>query len=100
MENLLPHIMEKTNSVLSCCELGYFSFADGMGFWRRKPSFLTSIIIRVPMRDVRDYDFMKKRRGKKVYQIILSSTSNESPLFFITHCKNVHYDSIAHTTTV
>ena len=58
------------------------------------PYFLTGIILRVPTRDVCDFDFPKKRRSKKVSQRSFSMPVNAYHVSLVTRCKNIHYDWI------
>ena len=98
VENILSPITSQISSVLARRELRNLDSTDVMGFLRPRPAFLARIIFRVTTRGVRDFDFPKKRRSKKFYQIILSMPANASPVFLVTRCKNIHSDLIAHTT--
>ena len=61
VENLTPPFMAQISYVLARCELRYIFPADVIEFWRPRAYFLTRIVLRVPMRGVRDFDFAKKR---------------------------------------
>ena len=86
------------NSVLACYKLRYLSFVDIMGFRRPRPDFLTDIVFIVPTMGERGFGFLNKMQGKKVSWSIFSTPVNVSPLFFLTHCRNIFSYCISRTT--
>ena len=84
LENPPPTVTDRTSSALPCRELKYFSCADVTGFRISSPAFFTGIILRDPTTGDRIFVFPKKRRGKKVLQIIFSTPANASPVSLVT----------------
>ena len=98
LENAPSPITSWINYVIARCKLSYFLFGDVTGFRIPSPDFLTGILLRVPMLVERDFDFPKKRQGKKVSWIILSTPANASPVFILTCFINIHFSWTACTT--
>ena len=65
MEKSTSPVTDQIIFVLVHRKLSNFWSADVTGFWLPMPNFLTGILLRAPMRGVNDFDFTKKRRGKK-----------------------------------
>ena len=100
VENILSPITSQISSVLARRELRNLDSTDVMGFLRPRPAFLARIIFRVTTRGVRDFDFPKKRRSKKFSRRNFSTPANMYHVLLVSLCKNIHYNWIAHTTTL
>ena len=80
MENYLPSFTAQISSIIPRCRLMYFLLAEVTRFRIPYPDFLNSIVLITPTIGERVFVFPKKRRGKKVSQIIFSSPANKSPV--------------------
>ena len=69
VHNVTSPVMDQTSSMLVCCKLRHFSSVDVTVFWRPRLYLLTGIVLRVPMRGVRDLDFPKKSEAKRFTKV-------------------------------
>ena len=98
VENNLSPVTASISLLLAHRKLRYLLLADVTGSCRPRPYFLNGIVLKVPTMGGRDFDFPKKIQGKKVSKRIFSTPANDYPVFFVTHCRNIHSDWIARTT--
>ena len=98
VENSLYPSTYLINSVITYCKLSKFTLDEVTGFCSPRPDFLNFIALIVSTMVGRDFDFPKKRRGKKFFQRSFSTPANVYPVFFVTCYKNKHSDWIARTT--
>ena len=84
LENAPPNFTTRTSSVLLRWDINYFSCAYITGLRHPSTGFLVGIVIRDPTMGERVFVFPKKRRGKKVYQIIFSTPANTSSVSQVT----------------
>ena len=91
-EKSISPVTALINLTLTRCELSIFLCADATVFWRPRPDFLTSIVIKVPTERGRGGVFPKKRRGKKVSRRIFFIPVNANPVSLVTCCNNIHSD--------
>ena len=80
LENDPPPVTDRISSALPRVELNYLYCAGVTGFRSLSPAFLIDIVLRDPTTGERVFVFPKKRRNKKVSQIILSTPVSTFPV--------------------
>ena len=77
--NYLSPVMAPIRSLLARSKVRYLSLAGVTGSCRPRPYFLIGIVLKVTAMVGKDFDFPKKRWGKKVSRRSLSTPANTYP---------------------